>query len=338
MADRSPSPAEVTDLLQGMAHPEGPAGLVHDLRALVAAGLDGLPLPGSGQTLERWRVLAAVAAHDVALVKLVEGHLDAVAVTAELTGRRPEPGHTWGTWASEPPDAQVVATPTGRAGAVRLEGRKAWCSGAEALDAALLTCRGPQGERWLAAVRLDQPEVTPVKDSWHAVGMAATGSVLVDLSGAGATLVGGDGDYLRRSGFAQGGAGIAACWHGAATGIAGALLSARRQDPHVAAHLGEVDTALAASAAVLRETATLIDDAPTGDATQAATRARSVTEAAVETVLRATGRALGAGPLCLDRDHARRVADLTVFVRQSHAERDLAAQAALVTDASGWAL
>jgi hypothetical protein len=36
------------------------------------------------------------------------------------------------------------------------------------------------------------------------------------------------------------------------------------------------------------------------------------------------GRALGAGPLCHDAAHARRVADLTVYLWQHHAERDLA--------------
>ncbi|HEY2199001.1 MAG TPA: acyl-CoA dehydrogenase, partial [Mycobacterium sp.] len=35
------------------------------------------------------------------------------------------------------------------------------------------------------------------------------------------------------------------------------------------------------------------------------------------------------GPLCLDEQHARAVADLTVYVRQSHAERDLAALGSL---------
>ena len=38
-----------------------------------------------------------------------------------------------------------------------------------------------------------------------------------------------------------------------------------------------------------------------------------------------TGRALGPGPLALDARHAQHVADLTMYVRQSHAERDLAA-------------
>lgn len=84
--------------------------LLAALRDLQAAGLDQLPLPGGGQTLRRWQVLAEVAAHDVALVKIVEGHTDALAVLHELGA--PElhrPGRTWGLWAAEPPDAQVRA-------------------------------------------------------------------------------------------------------------------------------------------------------------------------------------------------------------------------------------
>jgi len=37
-----------------------------------------------------------------------------------------------------------------------------------------------------------------------------------------------------------------------------------------------------------------------------------------------TSRALGAGPLGHDEAHSRRVADLTVYLRQHHAERDFA--------------
>ena len=36
----------------------------------------------------------------------------------------------------------------------------------------------------------------------------------------------------------------------------------------------------------------------------------------------AVGRALGPGPMCKDAAMARRFADLPVFMRQSHAERD----------------
>jgi hypothetical protein len=45
----------------------------------------------------------------------------------------------------------------------------------------------------------------------------------------------------------------------------------------------------------------------------------------VDDVLATVGRALGAGPLAHDGAHAQRVADLSVYVRQHHGERDLAA-------------
>lgn len=54
------------------------------LQALVNEGLDQLPLPARGQTLERWRALACVAGHDLGLCKLYEGHTDALAIMAEL--------------------------------------------------------------------------------------------------------------------------------------------------------------------------------------------------------------------------------------------------------------
>ncbi|HEY0215743.1 MAG TPA: acyl-CoA dehydrogenase, partial [Cellulomonas sp.] len=41
-----------------------------------------------------------------------------------------------------------------------------------------------------------------------------------------------------------------------------------------------------------------------------------------EDVLRIAGHALGPAPLALEPEHAKRVADLQVYVRQQHAERD----------------
>jgi hypothetical protein len=56
-----------------------------------------------------------------------------------------------------------------------------------------------------------------------------------------------------------------------------------------------------------------------------ALRVRSVVADAVEAVLRQVGHALGPAPLAFDDAHARRVADLELYVRQHHGERDLAA-------------
>jgi len=64
-------------------------------------------------------------------------------------------------------------------------------------------------------------------------------------------------------------------------------------------------------------------------------RVRALVEAVGSEVVARVGRALGAGPLCHDAAHARRVADLTVYLRQHHAERNLAELGALVADGGG---
>ncbi|MDT5029119.1 MAG: hypothetical protein QOE61_5545 [Micromonosporaceae bacterium] len=122
-----------------------------------------------------------------------------------------------------------------------------------------------------------------------------------------------------------GGPGVAACWYGGALGVADTLLRARARalDPHALAHLGSVDAELAAAGALLRETAAAIDAKPAACDPVPARRLRAIVEACATSVMSHVGRALGAGPLCMDARHARRVADLTVYLRQSHAERDL---------------
>ncbi|CAI8939177.1 acyl-CoA dehydrogenase [Pseudomonas serboccidentalis] len=300
------------------------ASLGQCLRAMVEAGLDQLPLPGSGRTLERFQHLAEVGGHDLGLCKLYEGHTDALAIIEQLGGS-PTPGSTWGMWAAEPPQARVQVRPVGHM--VRLDGRKAWCSGAAVLSHALLTAWDAEERQQLVAVALDQPGVSMTNEGWQAVGMGATGSVEVLFDGAEAQAIGNPGDYLQRPGFWQGGIGIAACWYGAARQIAEALRQhcAQRQEPHALAHLGAVDAALYAAANVLRFSALHIDAHPEAVAELLARRARAVVEQSAEHVIREVGRALGAGPFCKDRQFARLSADLPVFLRQSHAERDLAA-------------
>jgi hypothetical protein len=309
------------------------------LRALVEAGLDRLPLPGSGRTLERFQCFAEVGGHDLGLCKLFEGHTDALAIIEQLGGT-PTPGSTWGMWAAEPPQARVKVSPAGHM--VALHGRKAWCSGAAVLSHALLTAWDGDDQQQLVAVALDQPGVTITEQGWQAVGMGATGSVEVLFDGAEAQAIGNPGDYLQRAGFWQGGIGIAACWYGAARQIAEALRShcGQRPEPHGLAHLGAVDSALQAAADVLRFSALHIDAHPEDNAELLARRARAVVEQSAEQVQREVGRALGAGPFCKDRHFARLSADLPVFLRQSHAERDLAVLGQMVAgqSAEAWAL
>jgi hypothetical protein len=77
---------------------------------------------------------------------------------------------------------------------------------------------------------------------------------------------------------------------------------------------------------MLMTAAASVDAEPHSERTELiARRVRAVVEHAVDQSIVRTGRALGPGPLALDARHAQHVADLTMYVRQSHAERDLAA-------------
>ncbi|MGF6901246.1 acyl-CoA dehydrogenase [Paraburkholderia sp. GAS348] len=319
-----------------------PAALGDVLRALVEQGYDRLPfvpLPGHGQTLARWRTLAVVAACDLGLVKLFEGHTDALAILAELRGPTPPIRSRWGVWAAEPPDARVQAskraTRTDTAAQLYLNGTKAWCSGAGVVSHALVTA-WIDDEPVLAAVAMDHPSISIDTSKWQAVGMQATASADVTFDRTPAALVGAAHAYVRRPGFWHGGAGIAACWYGAAAQIGRTLREAsmQRADGHRLAHLGAVDVAFAGAAAVLRETAAHIDANPKADSRRDAMRARLIVEEAATAVMNHATRTLGAGPLCRDARFARALADLPVFLRQSHAEGDLAALGELTVKAT----
>ena len=294
--------------------------------------------PDAG-TLRRFQWLAAVTGCDVVVGKLFEPHLDALSIVEELHYFRGSLGAAlalpeepiWAVWAAEGPGQLSASLSAG--GGWRLDGRKSWCSGAARVDAALVSARDGAGQPRLFAVSPKSAGVTVTHDGWSAVGMAQTDSVDVLFDNVPAHPVGEAGSYVDRIGFWHGAAGIAACWHGAAVAVAQPLRERAGRinqpaDPFVLAALGAVDAALTASALALRQAACAIDAHRRGGRAfgqREAQSVRAVVEAAAQATIDHTGRALGAGPLCRDAAHARRVADLTVFLRQSHAERDLAA-------------
>lgn len=324
------------------------------LEHLLAEGWDRLPLPGSGRTLQRWQMLSVVAAHNLSLAKLYEGHTDALAILSELHAVNPSSvgqvpaaspsvlaaagsdlTPTWGMWAAEAPGCRVsLHVNSGAAcGTVRLHGCKAWCSGARSGSHGLLTAwwPGEQAGPQLVSVALDQPGVEVTDGQWQAVGMDASAGVQVAFDGAIGQLVGEAGAYLSRPGFWHGGAGIAACWYGGAMGIAGELHRALcdsptgQRDRFRLAAAGRVDVTLQGTAALLREAASWIDSHPTDDARPIALRVRLAAAACAESVLHDVGDALGAAPYCRNRHFAEAAADLPVFIRQSHGQADYAA-------------
>lgn len=289
-----------------------------------------LPLPASGGTGERWQRLAALAEDDIVAGRIAEAHVDAVAILHELGGKPPDSGQLWGVWAAESPDAVLTARSAG-GGAFTLSGTKVWCSGAGFCTHALVTARLANGERGLFAVSLLDSAIKALPSTWWNAGMASSDTRPVQFTNAQSVAVGDPGAYLDRPGFWHGGIGVAACWLGGARRVAEPLYrcaGSESADAYSLAHLGAVDAALAAGEAMLNVAATQVDSDPFDRAHTAqllARRTRAIVEYAADEAITRTGRALGPGPLCQDGRHAQRVADLSIYIRQSHAERDLAA-------------
>ena len=144
---------------------------------------------------------------------------------------------------------------------------------------------------------------------------------------------------ISEASLAQGGTGVAACWYGGARGVARTLLAAaveRDIGPHAEAHLGAVDIAMDSALSALDAAAAGIDADPADSqvAADCGPFRRALVEAVATEVMHRVGRALGAGPLSHDESHFRRVADLAVYLRQHHAERDLAQLGELVASSS----
>ncbi|HEX5917227.1 MAG TPA: acyl-CoA dehydrogenase family protein [Nocardioides sp.] len=298
-----------------------------------------LPHPGSGETAFLWSALASVAATDLTVARVLEPHLDAHAIL-DQAGEQPSDGTTWGVFAAEGPGEPLRATQTGES--YVLDGRKHWCSLGGVLDHALISARVGQ-ERQLFAVDLHHPGVTPVPGTWVARGLAAVDSGPLDLDEVPATAVGAPGWYLERPGFAWGAIGVAAVWFGGAVGIARRLAAAsasREPDQVALMHLGAVDARLHGARSVLTQAAAALDAGDLSGAAgwRAALRVREVVATTCEDVLRRAAHGLGPGPLATEEGHARRVADLELYLRQWHAERDQASLGRQVVDdgASDW--
>ncbi len=277
--------------------------------------------------------LATLGAVDLTTARVVEPHLDAVAILGQaghpdLRSLGVDGSSTFGVYAARAPGTGLRLTRS--ADGWRLDGTKAWCSLATEVTHALVTASGDEGDDdRLVAVPLRHGGVRHEQAHWVSRGLTEVTTGSMTLEAVPAVPVGDAGWYLTRPGFAWGGIGVAAVWFGAAAALAGRLsTAARRRAPDQIAllHLGTADRVLHTALLVLRDAAAAIADGR-GDGPEGAllaARVRAVVADAAEDVVRAVGHGLGPAPLTHDEEHARRVADLTVYLRQHHAERDVA--------------
>lgn len=306
------------------------APLLEVLRATPPADL--LPLPGSGRTAERFRGLARIAAVDVTAARVIEPHLDAVAILAEADANEPEQGTIWGVFAAEAPDAVLLAYPEQDRWVLR--GRKPWCSLAGRLTSALVTAATPEGGRRMFAVSMGAPGVTVEPDRWVARGLSDVASGPISFDHSPARPVGADRWYLDRPGFRWGAIGVAACWWGGCLPVVDALVGRSRKRPDdaiLAARAGELYRRLDAGRLALEDAATRIDADRVPDAGVLAHAVRGTIADAVVATLDAARDMLGPAALAFDESLARRCADLELYVSQYHRGRDDASLAGHLT-------
>jgi alkylation response protein AidB-like acyl-CoA dehydrogenase len=292
-----------------------------------------LPDPGCGDTVRRWTALARWGRADLPVGRLAEGHVDAVAILHELGGH-PHPDALYGVWAARPGGrgADLVGAP----GVRRLTGTVRFCSGARGLDRALVVAAAAE-DMWLVDVALDDPGVRPIEGTWRAAGMRGSDTLDVvfdDVAVPDTALVGSPGAYLQRPGFWWGGAGVAAVWLGGAAGVLDDVLDgAAGADAHRLAHVGALHAELQAVDALLVRTAEAIDADPASSHRTEAWTARAAAERVCRSAIDVAPRAAGVVGLASSATLSARLADLQIYVRQHHGERDLAALGAAVTEA-----
>jgi alkylation response protein AidB-like acyl-CoA dehydrogenase len=289
-----------------------------------------LPLPGGGETPLRHRRLMEIGRDDLSLARLAEAHWDAVAILAE-TGRKPEPGTIYGVWASEVPGKSIRLEPV--ANGYRFSGTKMFCSGAGLIDRALVSVSNP--EELLVDLDLRGRDLREHGDAirfetsgWHTAAFELTNTAtatFTDVFVSHDSLVGEQDWYSSRPGFWHGACGPAACWAGGAASLVDWAVEQRRDDAHALAHLGAMQASVWGLEAVL-ETAGREIDAGIESASSAKRRAltvRHLIEQACTDILRRLTRAYGPYPLAFVEPVARQYGELDLYLRQSHAERDL---------------
>lgn len=349
---RPPQPVRISSTpgeLAGIAPLlDAAAAGVGDVPALLSLAKDlgeAAPRPGEGNTAFLWEILASVTAVDVAAGRILEPHLDAAAILGQAGAADPAGAlagvpfdGAWGVFAAEAPGQRLEAKDAAGGGVV-LNGSKPWCSIAAQLDHAVLTAHLEGGGRAAFAVDLHAAGVSFADPEWTSLGLREVPSGTVHFDAVPAVPLGAAGWYYQRPGFAWGGMGVAACWFGGAVAVARSYVDSlqkaadggREPDQLALAHLGEIDRTLTGLVQYLARTAARIDAGELSGpgAWSEALRVRGSVAAAVERIQSLVGQNLGPAPLAFDARYGKRMADLSLYIRQHHAMRDDAQLGAL---------
>lgn len=288
-----------------------------------------MPLPARGETAKRHLQLMEFGRKNLSLARLAEAHYDAVAILAEAS--LPVANDAiYGVWASEIPGKGLELIRKHKGLFVR--GHKMFCSGAALIDKALVTVISPEHRLFAIDLRSSGNTIFIDESPWKTRAFQETRTATVtfrDTPVSEVDIVGTAGWYLKRPGFWHGACGPAACWAGGAEGLVDYASTQKRKDSHTLAHLGAMQASVWAMRSFLEIAGRQIDEHP-HDSLGAQRRAfivRHLIEQACTDILRRFARAYGPYPLSMDENISLRYQELDLYLRQSHAERDLEALA-----------
>lgn len=312
---------------------DGPSGpdLVAALRAsgLLAASaparFGGLGLAHQPPCVEDLvEALAAVGGSSLSAGRLFEGHVNAVKLAvlhgSERLLAEAGQGALLGVWGADGPDPVRIERPV-------LRGAKLFASGADTVDAAIVTARDGTGAIRLLALRRPALAGRLHPEEWQTGGMCATASGRADLDGLALDALeplGGPGAYFIEPHFQGGVWRYAAVQMGAMrrlTALAADQLSRRGQQeaPLQADRLRQMATECETARLWLLSAAGEVERADAGaSAAETAILARLTVARAAMEVLRLFDEAVGAASFARAHPAERIRRDLLFYLRQAN--------------------
>ncbi len=336
--------AGAADDAHGSFPVEGLARLRRDglLAAPLPASLGGRGLCEPDRADALRALLTAVGRESLALGRLYEGHVNALALVlryaapdaAGRLARDAAEGHLFGVWNTEPSEGGLVLDPSDR-----LHGVKSYASGAGSVTRPLVTARIEDGRRLMLVMRLE-PGTRADLSAWRAHGMRASATGTVDFSGLAAadgTVIGAPDDYGQQPFF------FAGAWRFLAVQLGGieAVVEAHRahlaatgraDDPHQQARFGRAMVAVETSRLLVARAARLA--AAEEEAAERIIAYVNLARAAVEQagldVIALAQRSVGLAGFLEAHPLERLMRDLATYLRQPAPDAALTGMAAHV--------
>ncbi|MEF2548240.1 acyl-CoA dehydrogenase family protein [Aurantimonas sp. E1-2-R+4] len=325
---------ELSDRLAALAAARDRDGeFPHEAFAVLESrGYSTQPPVGSGETAKLLRLLAAIGRGDLSTGRIFEGHANALLLVyrygtpeqAAAYRAKAERGELFGVWNTDAPTDPL-----------RLEeghyaGKKNYASGVDGLSQAIVTMPTAGGRQMMLAP-LDAASID--RSWWRPLGMRASGSHIIDLTGVSADadhVLGQPDDYVREPWFSGGAIRFAAVHVGGMHAVLDAALAhltstGRAGDPHQLHRLARMGIAVesgygwidrAAGAWDAAESGRADDEAPAQALLAYANATRSAVEANALQVLETAERAVGAAGFNAPHPLERLVRDLRTYLRQ----------------------